>query len=305
MLTRKRKKRVIEEKITPVKKKKSIIKFKRIKREESAPKGKEQRQKEAVTPFVREDRSKIDYKKRARRNKRRRRVILGIFILTILLCVMFFAPFFGIARIEVKGISRMSQEQVITASGIMMGENIFALKMNDVKRRIEALPYTSVAKVKRGFPNVMKLTVEESKPFAYISYNENQFILVDEFGKMLEITDALPQQHFIQLLTQKIENPVLGQTFSEENTSYFKKYLATVSEIVHNNIVEKISLIDVSIDYELNVRYNQLEVKFGDTEKLEYKFTNLLAILNQLGEKAKGRLDLSVPGKSVYKETIE
>lgn len=299
MLRRKRKKGVTKERTTPIKKSKKIIK-----RKKTTPAAQGQRG-AYVPPRLREDRTKIDYKKRAKRNKRRRRVIMGVFLFVILLCVMFFAPFFGVSRIEVKGQDRMTQEQVAEASGVRMGENIFSMRLSGVKKRVEALPYTRSAKVQRGFPNVIKITVEEANPFAYIRNNDNQFILINLDGKMLEITDRLPEQHMIQLITQKIEDPVLGQTFSEENSSFLKKYLATIGEIVHNNNVDNISLIDVSNENELNIRYNQLEVKLGDAEKLEYKFSNLKAILEKIGEKAKGSLDLSIPGKSPYRELIE
>lgn len=301
----KRKKRV-NEKVTPLKRK-PIKKYKRLKKNKTTSVEKEQMQRASVPPRLREDRSKINFKKRAKRNRQRRRILLGIFMLLILLCVMFFAPFFNISRIEVTGISRMTEDEVISSSGVITGSNIFSLNLNNVKKNIKDIPYVNNVKVKRGFPNVLKLIVTETEPFAYIKNNDNQFILIDQEGSMLEITEALPQMHLLELKTQKIENPVLGQTFLDKNENNFKKYLAIRNEIVDNNIIDKVSLIDVSIDYELNIKYNQLEVKFGEninSEELDYRLTSLQKILEKIGENAKGRVDLSIKGQFVYKEML-
>jgi cell division protein FtsQ len=254
-------------------------------------------------PQIMEERKIIDYKKRAKRNRRRRKMLLFLFIISILLCFVYFAPFFDIARIEVSGANRLTQDEVIYASGINMGKNIFVLNIGNAKKQVEGLPYVKTAKVQRGFPNIIKIIIEECKPFGYIKYNQDEFIIIDINGKMLEISNNLPQEHLIEIIAPINENPVLGQAFSDENSNFLKKYLATAEEIVHNDIRESVSLIDVSRDFELNMVYKQLKINFGDIQQLNYKFTSLKAILKEIGENAKGKLDLSVPGKYYYKDT--
>src|SRR4029453_4886342 len=60
---------------------------------------------------------------------------------------------FAVARVEVRGASRMSPEQVMAAAAIPRGTNIFRLDTADVIDRIEALPGVRRGGVGRGLPD--------------------------------------------------------------------------------------------------------------------------------------------------------
>jgi cell division protein FtsQ len=90
---------------------------------------------------------------------------------------------FAVARVEVRGASRMSPEQVMAAAAIPRGTNIFRLDTADVIDRIEALPEIRRADVVRELPNRVVISVEERRPFTLV--HGGRLHWMDEEGRLL------------------------------------------------------------------------------------------------------------------------
>jgi len=129
-------------------------------------------------------------RRRARRRARLRRVaglvaVVGLSLLALgaggrwLLTTQRFA----VARVEVRGASRMSPEQVMAAAAIPRGTNIFRLDTVDVIDRIEALPEVRRADIVRELPNRVVISVEERRPFTLV--HGGRLHWMDEEGRLL------------------------------------------------------------------------------------------------------------------------
>ena len=92
-------------------------------------------------------------------------------------------PRFAVARVEVRGASRMSPEQVMAAAAIPRGANIFRLDTADVIDRVEALPEVRRADVVRELPNRVVISVEERRPFTLV--HGGRLHWMDEEGRLL------------------------------------------------------------------------------------------------------------------------
>ena len=92
-------------------------------------------------------------------------------------------PRFAVARVEVRGASRMSPEQVMAAAAIPRGANIFSLDTADVIDRVEALPEVRRADVVRELPNRVVISVEERRPFTLV--HGGRLHWMDEEGRLL------------------------------------------------------------------------------------------------------------------------
>src|SRR5437773_10521742 len=90
---------------------------------------------------------------------------------------------FAVARVEVRGASRMSPEQVMAAAAIPRGTNIFRLDTVDVIDRIEALPEVRRADIVRELPNRVVISVEERRPFTLV--HGGRLHWMDEEGRLL------------------------------------------------------------------------------------------------------------------------
>jgi len=75
------------------------------------------------------------------------------------------SPRFTVTEVAVTGASRLRPEDVVAASGIGPGTNLFRLDRATVVARLEALPLIRRADMVRRFPNQVTLAVEERRPF--------------------------------------------------------------------------------------------------------------------------------------------
>jgi cell division protein FtsQ len=75
------------------------------------------------------------------------------------------SPRFAVTEVAVVGASRLTPEDIVAASGIGPGTNLFRLDPGAVVARLEALPLVRRADLVRRFPNQVTLAVEERRPF--------------------------------------------------------------------------------------------------------------------------------------------
>ena len=71
------------------------------------------------------------------------------------------SPRFAVAEVEVRGASRLAAEEIIAASGIRRGVNLWRLDPAEVVAGVEALSAVRRAEVIRAFPNRVTVVVEE------------------------------------------------------------------------------------------------------------------------------------------------
>ena len=93
------------------------------------------------------------------------------------------SPRFAITEVAVSGASRLTPEEVVTASGIGPGTNLFRLDRADVVARVEALPLVRRADLVRRFPNRITISIEERRPFTLVHAGRLHWI--DEHGVSL------------------------------------------------------------------------------------------------------------------------
>jgi len=75
---------------------------------------------------------------------------------------------FAVERVEVAGQSQLSVDQVVAASGLSLGQNLFRLDARRAVAGVEALPMVRRAELVRAFPNRVTLLVEERQPFVLV-----------------------------------------------------------------------------------------------------------------------------------------
>ncbi|MEA4934850.1 MAG: FtsQ-type POTRA domain-containing protein [Lawsonibacter sp.] len=105
------------------------------------------------------------------RNNRRRRRGRGRFgplfkllcALTVVVALTMGATvFFQVETVVVSGNSRYTQEEVIQATGIQIGDNLFRMnKYQIAKQVLQALPYVEEVMIRRSLPSTILITVSE------------------------------------------------------------------------------------------------------------------------------------------------
>lgn len=97
--------------------------------------------------------------------------------------------FFQVEHIVVTGNSRYTQQAVINATGIDLGDNLFGVSKTQVSQNIRRrLPYVQAVQVLRRLPNTVSITVTESAAAAQLE-GEGGW-LINASGKLLEQADS-------------------------------------------------------------------------------------------------------------------
>lgn len=141
--------------------------------------------------------------RRARQKHNRRRslwILLFLAVCAGVVIALLTAPIFQIQEVYFVGNSRLTQEQLLETAAITPQQNIFAVNLSNVKKRIMEIPYVSDVDIQREFPNKIRITVHENQAAAYL-YLEDQLAVIDLDGKVLElVTDAAQIQSVVQAL---------------------------------------------------------------------------------------------------------
>ena len=91
---------------------------------------------------------------------------------------------FQLAALELKGLHRLSGNQVLEASGLVVGDNIFAVDLNDIAAKLEALVWIKTARIQRKPPDRLAIVIEERHRLAWVAHG-GQTYGVDEESVLL------------------------------------------------------------------------------------------------------------------------
>lgn len=93
------------------------------------------------------------------------------------------SPYFRLEKIQVEleGGRFLTREGIIKRSGLILGQNLFTIDLEALKRRLELEPWVAEVFVSRRFPDTIYLKVREENPLAMTATQKGIF-LVNEKG---------------------------------------------------------------------------------------------------------------------------
>ena len=105
------------------------------------------------------------------------------------------SPRFAVARVEIRGASRLAEPGLLAAAAISAGQNLFQIRPDRVAARLEQVPGIRRAQVIRELPNRVTLMVEERQPFTLthvgrLHWLDEEGVLLDEASRA--VTPGLP-----------------------------------------------------------------------------------------------------------------
>lgn len=144
--------------------------------------------------------------KKSRRRAASRRTSSGVGGKLLVMAAVVAAVVFGVAiffkvnTVEVQGNSIYSAEEIMSASGIQKGDNLFTLNKEAAAGSIKAgLPYVETVSVIRFLPDRVVIEVRESEAAFAVETSVNTTWLINSVGKALEqisdssLSAAVPQ----------------------------------------------------------------------------------------------------------------
>lgn len=76
-------------------------------------------------------------------------------------------PWFAVRRVEISGTRLLAPHQVLAASGVESGRNLWA-EVAGVEAALRAHPAVASATVTRRLPHTLRIRIEEKRPIAYV-----------------------------------------------------------------------------------------------------------------------------------------
>ena len=113
-----------------------------------------------------------------------------IIVLIILSSLMFIfihdsitqAEYFSLKKIHISGCRQISKSDIIKQAGIFSGENIFAINLFKVKKRLVFHEWIADASVERKMPGELFIKIKEQNPVAAVEVGDKNAVLINDKG---------------------------------------------------------------------------------------------------------------------------
>lgn len=113
--------------------------------------------------------------------------IFAAIIIVIVLAVLSNTVLFNCNSIEVEGNSRYTVEQILSPSGLEVGQNLLHINTAQAEKRISAaLNYIDMVEVSKVFPTKIKITVKEAEKWFLVS-QAGVTAAVSRMGRIVEL----------------------------------------------------------------------------------------------------------------------
>lgn len=241
--------------------------------------------------------------KRKRRNRGRFGFLYKMLSLIIILVVIAAGcvVFFRVEDITVSGVSRYTAQEIIDASGVAQGDNLFLVGSSRTAQKIySTLPYVDEVNIRHALPDGIVITVTERVPAAVIQGDDGWWI-IDAKGKILDGVSRPEQAGVAEVTGLTALLPAVGTTLAVEDADSLKleSLLSLLKAFSQRDMITKISTIDLSSAAEVSMFYDgrlTVKMKLLGAAEFSEQVRDFAAILEQgiVQDNERGTLDMTL-----------
>lgn len=218
-------------------------------------------------------------------------LLLSIFIIGVI------AIFFRVSEIKVKGDMPYTEKEIVKASGIEKGSNIYLVDKDEVQNRIVyEYPYISAVDVERNLPGEIDLNVAAHTPDYYIEIGAEYFVVsrelrvLERISTIEELENKYPEA--INVKVDDVKKAVVGSNIEFVTRSYFDSAKNFLGILYDNEIKEGVTSVDFTDRFNIYVIYDhRLKANLGNGEESRLKLKFMYEIVKDLGD-ARGTIDI-------------
>ena len=238
------------------------------------------------------------------RKKRNRGAVWGplSFLLAVAAAVFGMSVFFRVHDVTVSGNVRYTAEEIVLASGIEEGDNLFFINRGTATARINArLPYVEQAWIERSLPNRLEIHITESDAVASLTASDGTTWVLDRGCKLLATAGADETEGLIAVSGLSPVEPEVGERLSapageEPKVAYLADILGMISDL---GMQEDVTAVDITDYASPSFRYlGRFTVKLGEYGSLAYKFQLMLSAIAKMSEGDRGTLDVGIDNRA-------
>ena len=240
--------------------------------------------------------------KKKKNKKIRRKVIAVISLIVIILGILvliLFSGLFNIKKITVINNSKITTEEIINNSNLVVGNNMFKTLNTTIRENIKTNPYIEDVKITKKLDGEVILDIKERIP-TYMIQRESEYIYINNQGYILEISQTPLNLPIIK--GNKTQELTPGARLEVDDLKKIDTVIQIMEAAKSNGIKEIITTIDITDvnNFILEIPSESKTVQFGDETDINVKILWISALI----EKEKGiagEIVLNVPDiKKVY-----
>lgn len=249
--------------------------------------------------------------RRVEKKKKRTKKILKWTSITVLIIVglvfTLTSPLFNISEIKVENNNALSEEKIISLSGLTKGQNIFRFLKSDVEKSIKEDTYVEDVKISRSLPGTVVIDIKERNRDFSLKFL-NGYAYINNQGYILEIADNDIGTTVIQGVETAEENIVPGNRLDTNDLKKLEVAIQIMTIAKENEIDSKIKTIDISDknEYILYIEGNKT-ADLGDSTNLTTKMLYVKKIM-ELEEGKEGTIfvngDFTNKFKAYFREKV-
>ena len=250
-------------------------------------------------------------KKRAKKKRRSKRfyavtitaaTLFAAVIATLVYCFAIGSP---VKTITADGKSVYSSEEIVSACGIVAGENIFTVSEKKVNTILtSALPYIGSVELKREFPDKLTLTVTATSE-KYLIPNSSGYICLDGNEKVLSLKKQKLKTGVYRLDGFKGQSVKTGTTYEPcaEDQKRFEN-AKTIIAALENEGLKKANVLKLASTDSIIVVYDRrFNIYLGSVDNIEKKISLAARVIKENVTKTNtGYIDVRYDSRAYFNE---
>lgn len=226
--------------------------------------------------------------------KRRAKVIFSLILIMIITIILCSSPIFYIKNIVVEGNEHLSDDKIISLSGLQLYTNIFKFNKKEVKENIKENAYIEKIELKNKYPSTVEITVEE-RVAKYMLQFADSYVYINNQGYMLEISNEKLDIPILIGFTTDLSNIKAGNRINVEDLKKMDIVIKIFEAAKSNGFGELITKIDISNEknYTIILESEGKTVYLGDCSDLNTRILYLKSIL-EASEGKTGEIFLNI-----------
>lgn len=212
--------------------------------------------------------------------------------------------FFKVNTIAVSGQIRYTNDEILDASGVKSGDNLFLLNKYDVANQLlEKLPYIETVRINRKLPDTLLIDVTECQQVFAVRMGSTAWLIspggkIVENCKTSEVPENTPVIDGCELLAPSVGSKI---ALSSEHRSQEESLLALLSALQDAGLSDQVTAVHLGSAAELTMDYAQrFTVKLPYGADYAYKLRNLTAVVDALETNQTGSVDLTKDGEAHF-----
>lgn len=248
---------------------------------------------------------KISNKNKSTKNNKRLKVLkaLTLIILLIVATILILcSSLFNIKQINVKGNKELSEDKIISLSGLEIYTNTFKFRKIDIKENLKENAYIEDVVISRKLPATVEITIKERTPNYMLQFADS-YVYINNQGYMLEISNEKLSLPILIGFTTDLSNIKAGNRINAEDLKKMNMVIKIYENLKNNNLGELVTKIDISNEknYTLILEDEGKTIYLGDASDLNTRILYLKAILDEAqGKRGEIFLNVDLNSQKVY-----